>query len=147
MTLSVRYEYLQDRMRLEIRPAGQEAQSFLLNRRQWLNLIRAVGVGELAPQTVPPQRPEANKDDNEALVQEVKAVRIKREQAGLRVVFQLEGAEAGVLLPDEGLPEIGELFFRQAERAGWDPAAGLERLKAAALAQETLRKAQATEKP
>ena len=143
MAIKVRYDFKEDRMRLEIAPDREESQAFLLNRRQWLNLISAVGVTDLPPLKVPPQRPQAREGEVEPPAQPVRALKLGREEGGLRVGFLLEDAHTGVLLPHAGLPEIGELFFRQAERAGWDPAAGLDRLKAGELAQETLRKAQA----
>ncbi len=143
MNLKARYLFLDDRMRLEIHPPGKEPQAFTLSRRQWLKFIRAVGVGDLPPQQVPPLKPEGKPNQEEAPAQVVRALNLEREQGGLRVSFILDKAKMGLLLPNEGLPEIGEMFFRQAERAGWDPAAGLERLKAGEMTQETLNKAKA----
>lgn len=143
MSIRARYDPQEDRMRLEIHPEGGGASAFWLTRRQWMNLIRAVGATEFTPRQVPLQPPGGQGDGEETPPQRVRTLRLKREEGGVRVVFQLEASRAGVLLPEQGLPEIGEMFFRQAERAGWDPAAALERLQAGEMAQETLRKARA----
>jgi hypothetical protein len=146
MNIRARYDPREDRMRLELQPEIEESKAFSLNRRQWLNLIRAVGVTDFPQHKMPPQPPAAQGGQQGSPLPDlrVNALKFRQEKHGLRVVFLLEGSPVGVLLPNDGLPEIGEMLFRQAERAGWDPAAALDRLKAEEMARETLLRAKAS---
>lgn len=145
MTIRVRYEFEEDRMRLEVKQGSEEAWQILsLNRRQWLNLIRVIGATELPPLKEPPQAPlfKQDKEEMDAIIQYVKSLGFKQGEDGLGVVFQFDDTKLEIGFPKDALPRIGELFFRQAEYAGWDPVSGLERLKASDLAREALKKVQ-----
>lgn len=151
MALRARYDPQADRMRLTLQPAEGPARSFWLTRRQWLGWLHALLASPLpqpaadasavAQETNAP-KPRPRRQDDEGQPEVLKAIRLRRAGDRLQVAFVAEGGQAVTLsMAPEGVRQMRELLEQQAERAGWDAAAAMARLNAAAIATVALGKA------
>ena len=146
MGLHAKYDPRQDRMLVTLNAGGDKAESMWLTRRQWLSLLQQMEVQKLAaadadaPAEKPPKTPPAplpGRPDAPC----VDGVRLRKDGDGARLQFLLGDKTYGLQLPTAGLSQFRRLLEQQAERAGWDSRAGLERLDAALAAQAAMRKA------
>ena len=53
----------------------------------------------------------------------------------------------GIKLPAAGVKKFEEMVLMQAERAGWDPQAALQRLKATMVARSAMNRASRNSRP
>jgi hypothetical protein len=146
MALRARYDPREDRMFLALQFPEQPEQRYWVTRRLWLALYGQIA--SLAPsqpeQALPPPpanppRPMAAGDTADAVA--LDGVRIKKNEDGVRLVFASARGNTFVDFKQPGLLQLKRLLEMQAERAGWDAAAALERLQADAIAGATVRRA------
>lgn len=148
MALKLKYDAAADRMRLVLSAEGSP-RVFWLQRNQCLALLarlgevgRHLGVEPHAP--VPPRDlpgPRVNAAGQEDAVPEaLDSIRVRIEGEKARVLFVQGDGTLGLLLEPAGISRLQEMLGMQAERAGWDPAAGVTRLQAQAAARATISK-------
>lgn len=146
MALQAKYDPRQDRMLLTLDVKKQDTgRSFWLTRVQWLGLmVQLAAVSEKpvddggalpprksAPQPLPPQ-------PNAVMAEGLK---LRREGEGVRVAIGTGPDAVGLMLQGESLANFRRMLVTQAERAGWDPRAALERINAARAAGQAMKKA------
>jgi hypothetical protein len=143
-----RYDSREDRMLLLLAPPGGE-RSFWVPRRLWLALYRELtsispsGREDDDMADVPPSRPAKPIGDQDAaraeLLATIKISRTAPDSAAL--VFRGAGEPVRVALAGPGLVRFKRMLETQADRAGWDAPAGVERLAAEAIAGAAVRRA------
>jgi hypothetical protein len=150
MGLKARYEPDVDRMRLVYHPEGSEPKVYWVMRRQWLGLLfqlrlaaRKMEVALIPPVPIKTPRSRPQKDQvTEELVATVLdgfRVRVEGDICRLVLIDDKKGHSFGMKAP--GLLRLEEMVALQAERAGWDPAAALQRLQASVSARAAMRQA------
>lgn len=147
MALKLRYDAAADRMRVALRDDAGAARVFWLRRNQCLALLarmRAVS-GQLGIEVLPvaplqgapgarPKDPQLHEAEPEPL----DGIRVNVRGDRVRVVFVHGGQASALLLQAAGFERLQNVLGLQAERAGWDPAAGLKRLQAQAAARAAI---------
>ncbi|MBI5275324.1 MAG: hypothetical protein HY854_02605 [Burkholderiales bacterium] len=148
MGLQARYDPKQDRMLLALQYGEGERRVFWLTRRLWLGLMHELVAMKIVPTddkaAAPPPAKKPQPLPPQPDARDVRTVRIRKlPDNGLRVAFAAEGEEQDVTLTlqREGVGNFMRLVEQQAERAGWDPRAAVERLKAGDVAKGVVRKA------
>jgi hypothetical protein len=124
------------------------AQRLWVTRRLWLGLYGSIAsLTKVADESVPPEprlpqpaRTAAEEREDVAMVDTIRVVRLAH---GVRIVFATASGNVRLDFQDDGVARFRRLLEAQAERAGWDSAAALRRLKAGALAGDALRRAKA----
>jgi hypothetical protein len=71
----------------------------------------------------------------------LETVRIKATDDGVQLVFVSVGGNVGIGLRPQGLTQLKRMLDVQADRAGWDTAAAMKRLKAESLAGAAVKRA------
>lgn len=146
MSLHAQYDPQADRMMLTVQPPEGAPVAIWVTRRQWLNLMRALpqfaptgagGAGLAQPRGPRPRRAAAAVAEPVLL----SAVRLAAQPAGVRVIFVIGAQAVRVDFSEEGAAQLQSMLSQQAERAGWDATAALERLEAASLAVAALKNA------
>ena len=148
MAFQAKYIPREDRMRVTLRPPEGDVRSFWVTRRQWLDVLHELdelGEAQGEPREEVPQPPEERRKRAMEPVPEpiaLQSLRLQRSERGAKLLFATGGGRgASFNLPQPALPRLRQLFQQQAEQAGWDPAAALDRLGALDLAGEVVRKA------
>lgn len=150
MSLQAKYDPREDRMQLTLQPVEGKPQAFWVTRRQWLALLRRLRVAALEmgcelsasepvqpPRGRPPRNPAA--DSLEPVL--LDGLRLKPEGDGVRLMFVVNEKARGIFLKEPGLRQLMEIVAVQADRAGWDLPAGLQRLQANELAKAAMNRA------
>ena len=136
-------------MLLVLMPPGGAEQRLWVTRRLWLALYRAVAA--MAPQAaeeptmkVPPSASKPIPAQDAADARRLDSVNIKPAPGdGIALAFRFEGGPVGMSLPPQGVSRFRHMLETQADRAGWDAAAAMERLRAEAQAGAAVRRASA----
>lgn len=147
MAIKLKYDPAADRLRLLVDQPDSAARVFWLRRNQCLGLLaRLTGVAkqmgvepkEVEPLKSPPLRPRKNPviDEVEPEVLDALRVRIEGEEAVLHLASAGKGL--GLRLKAPGIKRLQEMVATQAERGGWDPVPGVNRLKAMAQARAAI---------
>ncbi len=149
MSLHAKYDLHADRMLLTVQPPEGAPVAIWVTRKQWLNLMHALpkvvpasgdeGDGTLAVHA-PRPRPRRTPSGVAEPV-ELSALRLIALQAGARLIFVLGEQAVSMDFSPEGVAQLQSLLSQQAERAGWDAAAALERLEAALLVDAAMKNA------
>lgn len=149
MSLKARYEPDVDRMRLVLQPPEGDPKAFWAMRKQWLSLLyrlrlaaQQLNVELASPEPVKPPRGRPPKDPaTDALeAQLLDGFRLRTEGDTLRLMLVADKKAQGFSIKAPGLRRLEEMVWSQAERAGWDPQAALQRLQAEATTRTALRK-------
>jgi hypothetical protein len=148
MAIKARYDPAEDRMLMSVRMENGE-RLYWVTRRLWLSLYRQFAEldetgGDAAE--VPPPKParaapipaEESRDASR-----LERVQFSRTAEGIKLLFSAGGSadNVGIGVRTTAVHRFRRLFEMQAERAGWDPAAALDRLSAGKMAAATLKKA------
>jgi len=150
MTLKARYDPKEDRMRLELHPAADPIQVFWVTRAQWLALLqrlravtRQMGVESQAAQAVEQLRRRPPRDPMVDALPPARldGIRLRAQGDGVGLILIAGDKTCAVELKASGLRQLEEMIAVQAERAGWDPQAALERLQAGAMASAAMQRA------
>ena len=156
MAIKSRYDVAADRMRLELQAAEGASQAYWFSRRQWLALLwrlRAVvqELGLLPTAPVPAKglrpRPPQPIEAGAAEPVMVDGIRLKVEGEGAQLILVIGKQGRGIKLPAAGVKKFEEMVLMQAERAGWDPQAALQRLKATMVARSAMNRASRNSRP
>jgi hypothetical protein len=155
MAIKSIYDIEADRMKLVFDAQENAPQVLTLTRRQWLGLLRRLRVVaqqmklELAapePLKAPRARPKRNPDIDALAPVMVDAVHLRAEGDGVRLQFAVGASGRALLLKAPGVKQLAEMVATQAERAGWDPQAAMQRLQAMAMANAAMKTAGAAPK-
>jgi hypothetical protein len=146
MGLKAKYDAHEDRMLIELGTVDGAVRRFWATRRLWLSLYRMIvslvpPTADEAPTAAPPVRgkPLQREEAQDAVMLE--NVKLGRNEKGMRLLFVAGEATAALDLHEQGLLRLKRMLEVQADRAGWDTSAALERLQAAALAGQAVRRA------
>jgi hypothetical protein len=145
--LKLKYDVGEDRMELVLAENDTNRQTFWLCRRHCIGLLFRLSqiaddlkieldqIEKLAP---PQFRKQVASIPDQLLAQKIEGLSIKKVSSGAEL--RIRGAQGGVAvkLSPDGVKKMNELVYSQAERAGWDPAAGIDRLKALAAVRTAL---------
>jgi hypothetical protein len=146
MGVQARYDPKEDRMLLSLEYGDGTARTFWLTRRQWIGMMHEMAALKLVPADEAPAEPPPKKNAPRPLAPQpeatmVQSVKVRKQEEGARLVFAVgEDQGVGMTLPAERLASFHRLLEQQAERAGWDPRAGVERLSAAVVARNVMRR-------
>lgn len=148
MALHAKFDALEDRMLLTLRPPEGAGRAFWVTRRQWLALLDAV-VALRLPDADPGLTSEPPLDNRKrapggptAQAVPVQALRLRpAASGGAKLAFVAGENGAAMSLSDAGLEQLKQLLLQQAERAEWDVAAALERMHARKIANDVVRNA------
>lgn len=147
MALKLKYDPEADRMRLVLQPEGQEMRIFWLRRNQCLGLLArlsdvlqqlGVDTKPIEPLKAPMARPKKDPAIDEVTPETLSGIRIRQEGETVRIQFVHPEHGTGIALKAPGLQRLQEMIATQAERAGWDPVAGIRRVKAMAQARAAI---------
>lgn len=146
MALQSKYDPRQDRMLLTVNLKKDEAsRTFWLTRLQWLMLMHQVSAvsarpvddgGALPPRKSPPQ---ALPPQPEAVL--LDSLKLGREGDTVKVRLGASEDAITLALKEQQLANFQRMLVTQAERAGWDPRAAMERLAAARAARVAMKRA------
>ncbi len=149
MSLHARYDLKEDRMLLTVQPHPSAPVAIWVTRRQWLNLMHALpkfapalAGGSAAADAAPPphsRRKRAPAGAAEPVL--LSALRLAAQPAGVRLIFVIGEQAVSMDFTAEGVAQLQAMLTQQAERAGWDAVAALERLDAASLADAVMKNA------
>lgn len=143
MPIKARYDPKEDRMLLIMEPAEGEKRVFWVTRRQWLGLYN--GLGPLKPEKEevkpPPQKPQPLPESLTSVAKSLDGIKMNKKEDGFQVAFVAEGKPMGLQLKGDSLEQMKRMLDQQADRAGWDVQAALERMKAAMAANAAVKKA------
>ncbi len=149
MSVQAKYDPQSDRLRLTLWPGAGSVMAFWVTRRQLLGWLHAMteislesdeGMEVAQANAEPPSRRRRLQTDIPTPLV-VQAIRLRRLASSLKVVFVAGEGTIGVDFPISGLRQLEAMLRNQAERAGWDVAAALDRLDAAKLAAAAMKKA------
>lgn len=143
-------------MRLLLHPPEQAPRVYWVTRQQWLalllrvrNVAQKIGLSLNPPKT--PDAPRARVARDPALAEltplKLAAIRCNPAADGAQLLLVLDGKAQSVQLNAAGLKQFEQMLQLQAERAGWDPQAALQRLQAAALAKAAMGRASGLDRP
>ncbi len=147
--MKLKYDAKADRMRLVVERDDQPPWVFWLKRNQhlaWLarlsTLAAQLGSGTAAGElTHRPSRTQKKDPLIDAMVpDELDAIRARFDGESVRVIFIRAQGGLAIKLTVPGMLQLQEMLTIQAERAGWDPIAGLHRLEAMAAARVAIDK-------
>lgn len=147
MAIKLKYDPVADRMRLWVQQPHGAARVFWLRRNQCLALLarltdvaREMGVEPKAvePLKAPPPRPRKDPAIDEALPENLDGLRVRVDGEDAAVQLVHDGKGLGLKFQAPGITRLQEMLATQAERAGWDPLAGVNRLKAMAQARAAI---------
>ncbi len=146
MGVQAKYDPKEDRMLLSLEYGDGSTRIFWLTRRQWIGMMHEMAALKLVPKdeaaTEPPKKSAPKPLPPQPSATMVESVKLRKQDQGARVVFSVgEEQGVGVTLAGDGLAGFHRLLEQQAERAGWDPRAGIERLNAGVVARNLMRKA------
>jgi hypothetical protein len=134
-------------MLLLLAPSGGEERKLWVTRRLWLALYREVAA--LAPSTQqddtaqgqPPPRPKAMAPQDAEAAEVLTTIRISRRPKGAALIFEAPGGPVNLDFAPQGLVKFRQMLETQADRAGWDASAAMERLRAEAAAGAAVKRA------
>ena len=143
MGIKARYDAKEDRMLLIFEPRDGEARSFWVTRRQWLGLYTGLGPlkAEKPQAKQPPQKPQALPEALTKGAVLLEGVKLRQKEGTYQIAFMAEGKPMGMQVKGETLDQLKQMLDQQAERAGWDTLAAVQRLKAGAAANAAVKKA------
>jgi hypothetical protein len=148
MALKARYFPAQDRMRLVHEPAEGECAEFWVTRRLWLALLKRLraaggqlGIEPKLPPKAGPARQAALPAVGSSGPVLLDRVRLRIEGKGASLILLVGDRAHVVQLGVAGLAQLQEMVALQAERAGWDPEAAMQRLDADDLARAAVAQA------
>lgn len=145
--MKLKYDAKADRMRLVIDRDNQPTRVFWLKRNQCLALLARlsdlaerlnVELTAMQPPDLPPKALARDVVIDEAVPVDLDAIRVRAEGEKIRLVLvhPQEGMTMTMSVP--GMVRLQETLMTQAERVGWDPVAGGQRLKALAEARAAI---------
>lgn len=153
MPIKLSYDPKQDRIILQIPVDSETHRAFWLQRNQCLamlarltNILEQMGMPTTPPVAQglqPAARPKADTDAAALQAESLSGIKIRPEGDSVRISFLHPQHTAAVGFKGAGLQKLHEALALQAERAGWDPAAGLERIKAMAQARQAISRSSA----
>lgn len=152
MGLQAKYDPAEDRMQLTLQPDGGPRLAFWVTRRQWLALLQAllaIPSTEKSPlpasgpgTSLPAERSNAIDPLGSERPMLLKGIRLRQHRGAVKLVLVLaENQSVSVDLPPASLIGLQAMLRQQAEKAGWDVEAGLQRLSSAEMTRIALRKA------
>lgn len=145
--MKLKYDAKADRMRLAIEQGDQSPRVFWLTRSQCLGwLAELSGITEsfgLEPPQIDfrnqvPRSPTKEPSIDALIPEHLDGIRVRGDEQGARIAFLQGKASYALKLRQLAMLRLQEMLVTQAERAGWDPAAGLERLKAMSAARAAI---------
>lgn len=146
--MKLKYDAKADRMRLQMAQENQPERMFWLKRNQCLALLARLsdiaahlGVDTQAadlPDQPPPRTPGKDPAFDKAVPEHLDGIRVRVDGTGVRVIFVQAKDGVALKLTIPGMRRLQDMLTTQAERAGWDPAAGMQRLKAMAEARAAI---------
>jgi hypothetical protein len=143
MGIKARYDAKEDRMLLIFEPKEGEGRTFWVTRRQWLGLYN--GLGPLKPEKPqakqPQQKPQALPESLTKGAVLLEGVKLRQKDGAYQMAFMAEGKPMGMQVKGDALEQLKQMLDQQAERAGWDTSAAMQRLKAGAVANAAVKKA------
>ena len=143
MGIKARYDAKEDRMLLIFEPKDGEGRTFWVTRRQWLGLYN--GLGPLKPEKPqakqPQQKPQALPESLTKGAVLLEGVKLRQKDGAYQMAFMAQGKPMGMQVKGEALEQLKQMLDQQAERAGWDTPAAVQRLKAGAAANAAVKKA------
>jgi hypothetical protein len=130
-------------MVLELTPVAGEPQRFWVSRRLWISLHGAILQWIPASpegQPVPPKQPRGPILPEDPVMDAVllDSIRLERKPDHLRFVFASARGETVLTIPEAGFPRLKRMLETQADRAGWDLPAAMERVRAEGLAKAAM---------
>lgn len=143
-------------MRLVLHPGDDVPTAYWVTRRLWLLLLRRLQVASeqsglvvtiSGPVKPPPRRPRRDVAVDAIDPQKLEGIRLRAEGDGARLMLVVGEMATGIHLNAPGLQQLEEMVALQAERAGWDPQAAMQRLRANALANAAMSRAGSTKRP
>jgi len=150
MAIKIVYDAQADRMRLTLTPEVQESQLFWLNRNQCLGLLARIEAAskamditlkDIKPLRTVPMRPRKEVGPHDPIPESLTEIRLRKDGERLKVLFlQSKAKGLGISLIPEAVVKVHQLLAVEATKAGWDPIAGLNRLKAVAQARQAQKK-------
>ena len=149
MALTARYDHNEDRMLLHVQSDPDLSRRYWITRRQWLWLLfRLQTIAKRQGEKLtslramePPDNAHASLVQEEGLVPVLlETIRVRALERGFRIAFFAGDRAANVALTIINVHKAEEFVFLQAERAGWDPQAGVQRLEAGELASTAIRR-------
>lgn len=126
---------------------GEEEARFWITRRLWLGVYRrlsrlAPAVEEAAAKVpAPPKQPSPIPTEEAKDAVLLHSVQIAKEGEGVRLVFSTDHDKLAINLNKSGFGQFRRMLDMQADRAGWDSPAAIERLDAQAAASAALQRA------
>lgn len=154
MSLKVRYDLISDRMRLLVQAPEATPYAFWVTRPQWMVLMRRLQTLSqhhpkwTEPQALtPPRRPRKDQQPETVEAVPLDDFRVRPEGDGFQLLLVTGQKALAIPFRAAGLQRLLDMLAQQAERAGWDPQAALERLQAYALARAAMDRASKPEAP
>jgi hypothetical protein len=154
MAIHSRYDAREDRMLLSVETGPEKTlRQIWMTRRQWTGLLHQMVAMKFAPlddpkppqnQGEPKAKPRAHALPPQPEAKSVQTLKLRKEADGTaKVMFGFDDKDGvGITLKQTGIVDLQRMLEQQAERAGWDPRAALERLDAAEAAAKAMKKAQ-----
>ncbi len=145
--MKLKYDPKADRIRLVLDREGQDRRIYWLRRNQCLVLLVrlsdvAVQLGietrAVEPLRQPPPSPRGDPSIDAAEPVHLDGIRVRVDGEKMRLVFVEGDGGIGLSLKAPGIQRLQEVLTMQAERAGWDPVAGITRLRAMADARAAI---------
>lgn len=151
MAVRSRFDPREDRMVLTVREAVGDRR-FWVTRKLWLALysqLSQMALPESVADSLPPSAHAATPlTSNDRELDSANAVMLdgvawRRNESGDSFVVCLRSSqpEVRLTLPAVAIVRLRRMLEVQADRAGWDPAAAVERLQAKTIAGEAVRRA------
>lgn len=141
--MKLKYDRVADRMRLVVERDNLTASVFWLRRNQCLALLARLdnaseGEGESEPCKLEDSPKKLQRRDTvteQVRPVDLDGISVKTEVDGVSLTFIHAQRGLTLKLTPAVIVRLRELLLIQAERAGWDPNAGIQRLKAMAQAR------------
>lgn len=151
MTVKYRLKYDPgaDRMRFALYLDDQPPRVFWLNRNQCLGLMvrltdvapeLGVALNAAEPLQAPAPRPRKDPEFDGLEPESIDSVRLRRNGETAQFLLVQGDKATSLNLPGGGVKKLQEILALQAERAGWDPVAGVNRVRAMAAARSAIAK-------
>lgn len=145
--MKLRYDPKADRIRLVLDGEGQGPRIYWLKRNQCLVLLArlsdvaaqlGIETRAVEPLSQPAPMPRKDPSIDAAEPADLEGIRVRVDGEKVRLVFVEGDGGIGLALKPPGVQRLQEMLALQAERAGWDPIAGMTRLRAMADARAAI---------
>jgi len=153
VAIKLKYDGVADRMRLLVQQPQGAARVFWLRRNQCLGLLArlnkvaeemGVELKKVEPLKAPLPRPRKDLAMDEVEPETLDGLRARFDGEDASVDLISDGKSLGLKFNAAGIKKFQEILSTQAERAGWDPVPGVQRLKAMAQMKVAIEKSRAT---